>query len=733
MSRETQQSTQQSVEPTSASFATTVASVSREPMDPEEEIPSKSVPFYKNRRIWLIVAVIIGLLVLVGVLVLVLLLTRKGPEEAKSEHQKSASEVTSSNNDVSSSYPAGVNTTSSGKSSYSSTTSTASTSYDPTASTTSGPTAATELTVIATIEATTTTTEAPPVNNEDVNVIDSLETAHKGKVVVHKRNLLGLKKYYGNGVANVFLGVPYAQRISEKSRYDYATNLEKEAKNYNRSAFGNFCLQPASSSLDFLTQNHFDDQLVGVEMSDDCLTANIFAPYQRKVRNLYPVYVHFHGGFLVRGSSAELGDGIIDTLVARGILVVTLNYRLGPAGFLEMPGSQKGYPKHSKNRGLYDQMVALTWIRQNIGAFGGDPDKITIGGQGSGACTAELIATSEDPDLMPFKRVILQSGTLGMCMQNSYGHQEQSSGQLFIEKECHDVNWDSWVSGDIDVLYESAMNNCVKSLDLKSTSKLTADIPAWELSLPDSMFKFPANPLKKKKLEVLMGVSDYAFASYDLQLRNRSDFLVVVAGHSPPAQSNDGRSYVESALEKICENWKPVNFEALLTQMIRVYKFSVNKPSNEWFRFYLKSMTDSLIATRIGDRAKQLASAGNSVIVYRFVDDGSAISPSAPPSGAGSEFPYEVESSYLFLPRQVWGTSHDKKVFAVAEKLAENWANFILNGKLDGVNQAQNRSASYVKISKGEVHAIEENGFLSTSVRDFWYSVKSKAGIKPNP
>jgi para-nitrobenzyl esterase len=126
-------------------------------------------------------------------------------------------------------------------------------------------------------------------------------------------------------------------------------------------------------------------------MSEDCLTLNVWTPARAAGEKL-PVLVYFPGnvGFADGGSFA-MGDGSEPrydgaNLAARGIVTVTVNYRLGVFGFLVLPELARESPYGATgNYGLLDQTAALTWVRENIARFGGDPQQVTIAGQGTGA------------------------------------------------------------------------------------------------------------------------------------------------------------------------------------------------------------------------------------------------------------------------------------------------------------------------------------------------------------
>lgn len=119
-------------------------------------------------------------------------------------------------------------------------------------------------------------------------------------------------------------------------------------------------------------------------MSEDCLYLNVWTPSLSAKEGL-PVLVYFYGGGYVAGDGSESRyDG--GSMARKGIVAVTVNYRLGFFGFMAHPELSKESPHHaSGNYGLLDQSAALKWISQNIAAFGGDPKRITIAGESAGS------------------------------------------------------------------------------------------------------------------------------------------------------------------------------------------------------------------------------------------------------------------------------------------------------------------------------------------------------------
>jgi para-nitrobenzyl esterase len=145
-------------------------------------------------------------------------------------------------------------------------------------------------------------------------------------------------------------------------------------------------------------------------VSEDCLYFNIWTP-AKSVHEDLPVIVWIYGGGYINGSaSMPLYWG--DRLAHKGVIVVTIAYRLGPLGFLAYPELTRESPHHSSgNYGLMDQIAALQWIQRNIAAFGGDPKNVTIAGQSSGAISVSILMASPLAKGL-FQRAIGESGGL---------------------------------------------------------------------------------------------------------------------------------------------------------------------------------------------------------------------------------------------------------------------------------------------------------------------------------
>ena len=143
-----------------------------------------------------------------------------------------------------------------------------------------------------------------------------------------------------------------------------------------------------------------------IPMGEDCLTLNIWAPADG--RRDMPVFVWFFGGGLQVGYTAEMEfDG--ERIARRGIVVVTVNYRVNVFGFLSHPELTAQAPDTPANFGFLDQQAALKWVKRNIAAFGGDPENVTIGGQSAGGMSVSAQLTCPQNKGL-FNRAIIQSG-----------------------------------------------------------------------------------------------------------------------------------------------------------------------------------------------------------------------------------------------------------------------------------------------------------------------------------
>jgi para-nitrobenzyl esterase len=172
-----------------------------------------------------------------------------------------------------------------------------------------------------------------------------------------------------------FKGIPFAQPPVGSLRWSPPQPVKKWSGVRPATAFGPRCMQQSLfGDMNFRSNG----------MSEDCLYLNVWTPAKSAGERL-PVLVYFFGGGFVAGDGSEPRyDGA--SMARKGIVAITVNYRLGVFGFLAHPDLTRESAHHaSGNYTLLDQNAALVWVRQNIAAFGGDPRKITIAGESAGS------------------------------------------------------------------------------------------------------------------------------------------------------------------------------------------------------------------------------------------------------------------------------------------------------------------------------------------------------------
>jgi len=196
------------------------------------------------------------------------------------------------------------------------------------------------------------------------------------------------------GDIRTFLGIPFAAPPVGNLRWMPPQEIASWKKTRKCVKFGPACPQP--------------QQKKDGNYSEDCLYLNVWTPAKSADEKL-PVMVWIHGGGFNFGSASQ-SEYYGKNLAEKGVVVVTLNYRLGPLGFLVHPQLSKESPDGvSGNYALLDQIAALKWVRKNIAAFGGDPSRVTLFGQSAGSRSVSLQIISPLSAGL-FNRAIAQSG-----------------------------------------------------------------------------------------------------------------------------------------------------------------------------------------------------------------------------------------------------------------------------------------------------------------------------------
>ena len=216
-------------------------------------------------------------------------------------------------------------------------------------------------------------------------------------------------------------------RYATAGRWEYPKQVTAWEGVYDATRYGHCSYQPRAFYDEELNQKkyfYYNEFRKGATYTydEDCLFLNVFTPDTAKEGDNLPVLVYIHGGGYTGGCGHEKHfDGPV--WPQEGIIGVTLNYRLGPMGLVCLPQLQEE-AGHTGNYALYDQMTAISWVRDNITAFGGDPENITIMGQSAGAMSVQLQCMSPLTKGL-FQKAVLSSGCgMGTMMATS------------VEKSC---------------------------------------------------------------------------------------------------------------------------------------------------------------------------------------------------------------------------------------------------------------------------------------------------------
>lgn len=202
----------------------------------------------------------------------------------------------------------------------------------------------------------------------------------------------------GDGI-EVFRNIPYAAPPVGALRWRPPQPAAGWEGPRDASTPGAICIQPPANG---------DPGVGPLPMSEDCLTLDVWAPSDRSER--LPVMVWIHGGGYNNGSgTAELYNGT--NLAKRGVVVVSINYRLGRLGFFDHPAlaAERAEGEAAGNYGVMDQIAALEWVRDNIARFGGDPGDVTIFGESAGGVAVTQLMIAPGANGL-FHKAVIQSG-----------------------------------------------------------------------------------------------------------------------------------------------------------------------------------------------------------------------------------------------------------------------------------------------------------------------------------
>ncbi len=396
-----------------------------------------------------------------------------------------------------------------------------------------------------------------------------------------------------------------------------------------------------------------------IKSSEDCLYLDVWVP-EWPVKHALPVMVWLHGGSNTVGSGTQSTyDGV--SLAQHGVVLVTLNYRLGVMGFFSHPELTAESTHHSSgNYGLLDQLAALNWVKQNIAQFGGDPDNVTLFGESAGAIDAARLMTSPLAAGL-FKRVISESGPAfdaGQTLSQAEAFGSAVSALLPADAQ----------TASLQKLRALAASE-IEALVAKAKEHLPTDITAatadgWVLPMsPQQAFLTGAI----QKVDLLIGLNGRELSAFRLAAAAAAN----AAGTSGSAAESGGLKRFTDAARPYFGSWTDAAIAIYFGRILLNKEVGLDGAAN-----------DLIGACPVGAMASLTRAAGQQVFVYRF--DRSI--PGKGVAALGAFHSLEVPYVFGSLRDREWqwlpSTADDA---SLSELLQTYWTNF---AKSDNPNAA---------------------------------------------
>ena len=438
----------------------------------------------------------------------------------------------------------------------------------------------------------------------------------------------------GNGA--VFKGIPFAAPPIGERRWREPMAVQPWSGVRDAKTFGAICPQAPTPIVGDAIKT----------ASEDCLFLNVWTAQWPANGSPRPVMVWIPGGGNFAGAASQgVYDG--EALARRGVVVVTLNYRLGTLGFFSHPALTRESPRHaSGNQGILDQIAALRWVQENIARFGGDPKSVTIFGESAGSLDVSVLMTSPLSKGL-FHRAIAESGAVVLVGEPATLAEAEKRGQATAAR------------------WKIAPDASLEALRAVSTAAIIAAEPNYFLGdqIPDV---FP---------NLGITVDGYVFPRKPTQV-----FATGQQHRVPMLLGSNGREQVPGSTvatdlpDAIAKRYGPLSPRAV-TLYAGAPDPVYGTPAEQW-------ATDSSFRCSTAAQAVWHAAAGNSAFEYEFVH--------APPERAALGATHASELSHVFGTYQqgVIGVGPPARATDADTRLSDvmqrYWTNFAKTGDPNG-------------------------------------------------
>jgi len=447
-------------------------------------------------------------------------------------------------------------------------------------------------------------------------------------------------KVSADGQVRTFLGIPFAAPPVGPLRWKAPQPAPKWKGVKDATNFGSRCMQP-----DIFHDMHFRDP----GESEDCLTLNVWTPAKDKKAKL-PVMVWIYGGGYVAGTTSEpRQDG--EHLAHKGVVVVSMNYRLGLFGFFVHPDLAAESPQHaSGNYGLMDQTAALQWVKRNIRNFGGDPNNVTLFGESAGSFSVSAQMASP-------------------LAQGLFAHAIGESGGAFAARGLA-----------FRPLADKEKSNTAYALATLGTSDLAA---LRAMSAQDLMAKMAAAPQGGPGTRSPVGpdIDGYFLPESvaDIFKEGKQAHIPLIAGWNRDEPSAQVANMPQPATVQSFQEQAKKNFEDRSDDFLKLYPASTDA---EAVRSTIDFAGDSFIAYGTWSWLEaQVATGGKPVYRYHFERPSPA--DKYHPAGSGAFHSDEIEYVFGTLdsrPEAKW----EPEDYKLSDLVETYWTNFAKTGDPNG-------------------------------------------------
>ncbi|CAD6192674.1 unnamed protein product [Caenorhabditis auriculariae] len=482
-------------------------------------------------------------------------------------------------------------------------------------------------------------------------VLVSFSIAQQVLVNLPQGQVAGYHVDYGNdtdqlfyGSADVFLGIPYVQPPIGNLRFQKPQEL---------------CQFPGPAPYNATFYRPACPQSGSYPMSEDCLYLNVFTP-SVKPDVKYPVMLWIHGGSLKGGSAMDYQPkGAIRNLVSRGVVVVTIQYRLGLLGFFTTHS-----PDFPPNLGLLDQVEAIRWVSNNIVKFGGDPYRITLFGQSAGGCSVSAHTYSPLSQNL-FHGAIMESGVVWTCYEGALSFTNHSFNRA--QALCN-TTFQQWTSNDFD-----SLKTCMMNTDYRKWLPMDDgmnELFGWRMSqdnyfLPD----VPRNLAKyRKNIPVMLGSNLNEYSLFDLSL----------LAEQATTLDTYTRQFFEANLAMVGSSFGNET-DQITKIMENTYAAPEIKDDDhiEWLKANDRALTCGGFTGFIGRDIDSWLEFGNqNVYLYEYTHPSNVSFVTYHVPG-WDPVPHAAEIPFIWMPEYMWTAGLATDVdFALLDWFGETWTNF---------------------------------------------------------